>query len=58
MVKVKATFELDPKAKRRLAMMKADLRMQGIPATEAAIVEALIVRADIAVLARMLKVRH
>lgn len=44
-MKIKSTFELSAEAKHRLATLKADLRMRGIPATEAAIVEALILAA-------------
>lgn len=42
MDKIKSTFELSPQAKHRLAMLKADMRIKGLPATEAAIVEALV----------------
>lgn len=57
MAKVKATFELDPQVKLKLATMKAELRAKGIPATEAAIVEALIDEANPKKVPAMMKSR-
>lgn len=57
MDKVKATFELDPQVKLKLAMMKAELRAKGVPATEAAIVEALIDSANPSAVSRLVKGR-
>lgn len=44
--KVKSTYDLSVKVKHRLAILKADLRAANLSASESAIVEALIERAD------------
>jgi hypothetical protein len=39
---VKVAFDFDPKLKHRLSMLKADLRLRGIAATETGILEVLV----------------
>ena len=43
---VKVAYDLDPRAKHKLSVLKADLRLKGIPATETRILEVLIEAAD------------
>lgn len=49
---VKVAFDFDPKLKHRLAMLKADLRLRGIPATETGVLEVLVGEAKLEGLAR------
>lgn len=43
---VKVAYDLDLRAKHRLSVLKADLRLKGIAATETGILEVLIEAAD------------
>jgi hypothetical protein len=55
---VKATFDISAVAKKRLADLKSDLKYaRAVPATEKAIVEALIESADADVLADILRAK-
>ncbi len=44
---VKVAYDLAPEAKHTLAVLKADLRLKGIAATETGILEVLIGLADV-----------
>jgi hypothetical protein len=49
---VKVAFDFDPRIKHKLALLKADLRLRGIAATETGILEVLITQAKLDGLAR------
>lgn len=50
---VKTAYDFDPKVKHKLAMLKADLRLRGIAASETGIVEVLVSEAKLESLARL-----
>ena len=52
--KVKSTYDIDVRLKRKLSVLKADLRAAGVNVTEAMILEQLIDDADIKTLVKPL----
>ncbi len=52
---MKSTYDIAAAAKRKLSVLKADLRAAGLPATESTILEYLIDDADVKTLARRFK---
>jgi hypothetical protein len=53
----KISLDLDPHLKHKLGVLKADLRLQGLPATETLIIELLLSEAKTSTIARLLR-RH
>ena len=52
---VKVAYDLSIEAKHKLATLKADLRLKGIPATETGVLEVLLDRAEVRTLASQYK---
>jgi hypothetical protein len=50
---VKTAYDFDPRVKHKLAMLKADLRLKGIAASETGIIELLVTEAKLESLARL-----
>jgi hypothetical protein len=50
---VKVAYDLDAAVKHKLAMLKADLRLKGIAASETGIIELLVIEAKLEPLSRL-----